>query len=140
MENKYQDMSLQQLAEHYQQVHADMDKLSAELHSKQKEWEALRNNILPQKMEELGLEQYSFTESHTLNLRVDGNCSVPKAMLPELSQWLGKVGRSDLILQRLDTKKFKRFMQDQISFKKEIPPTNIVTYTAYKSAQVITRK
>lgn len=140
MSGKYEEMSMQQIAESYQQVHADMIRLTSELQAKEKEWADLREKHIPRKMKILGIEQYRFLDTHAISLRVDARCIFPQDKVLELSNWLNREKRSDLILKRIDTKKFKQFIQERIIIHKEIPPEDMLIYTPFEYAKIIKSK
>jgi len=127
----YEEMSLEQLASEMRNEREQLDDLKATIAQHQKTWDDLRKKWIPEKMEELGLDQCRLNGIGTLSLRTDAYCSVPAIKKEELYAWLLMNEHEALVTSTVNASTLKAFMKEQMLAGNAMPPEGVVNWSPY---------
>ena len=94
--------------------------------------------VLPEAMEDQGIEGLKVADIGRVNLRPDMWCSTKKEMGPELMQWLRDNDHEDLIKDNVNPSTLKAFVKEQKLKGNPIPGDDILSVLPYTRA-VITK-
>jgi hypothetical protein len=133
-DDKYEGMSLKQLAEAQAQVKTEMEHYAGIKASLQQEFDALRKHIVPAKMEEMGIESVRIEGVGTLSLAVDAYCSTPADKRQALMDWLESHNAGDLITTTVNASTLKAFMKEQATEGNELP--DMVKFEPYTYSKI----
>jgi len=118
---EWEAMTLTELAAEMKSVKTQLDFSKAETESLQKDWDSLRKSIIPNKMEELGIESVRVAGVGTLSRRFDAYCNVVPGAQEELYEWLESEGKGDVIKPTVNSSTLKALMKEMFNEGEEIP-------------------
>lgn len=96
----------------------DLKEKSAEI---QKEFDILRKEILPEKMDEVGFDNVNITDVGRISLRAEMYASIIADKKEEGYEWLRENGHGDMIKPTVNNSTFKAFCKEQMSEGVELP-------------------
>lgn len=119
--NDYGEMDLAELAAEMKRTEVELADAKAVATDLQKKWDLLRKNIIPEKMESMGLETTRITGIGTIGFRHDAYCNVIKGAAPDLMEWLRDNGAGDLIKENVNSSSLKAYIKELFNNGEEIP-------------------
>lgn len=125
-----QKLPLEQLAALMKKTKVDLDaakEVSAKL---QDTWDTLRKQIIPQVMEDMGVESVRITGIGTVSERTDAYCTVPADNRQAVQDWMKEHGHGELVTETINSSTLKAFMKEQILEGNEVP-IDLINYTPY---------
>ena len=99
------------------------------------EFELLRKNVLPQVMEDMGLDTAKV--SGVGRIQIGQQASAKQLDKPGLLQWLADNGHDAIIAETVNASTLASFMKAQIAIGDPIPDEEIVKFTVYDVASVV---
>jgi hypothetical protein len=100
----------------------------------QQMWDHLRIQLIPEKMEDSGLENARISGVGTLTLATDAWVSTKNSQ--ELFKWLEDHEHGDLITETVNPSTLKAFLKEQVRNGEDIPDEEIVKFTPYTYAKI----
>ena len=128
-------MDLNELAIHMIDVREKLDeakKVSSEL---QKEWDKLRKELIPEKMDEMGIDSVRLKGIGTISLRADAYASVKSGHAQDLQEWLRSHDHAELVVSTVNSSTLKAFLKEQVREGEPIPD-DYVNFTPYTYATI----
>ena len=127
MHDEYKDMSIAQLASHMKSVKEDLEVSKAHTSGLQKEWDTLRKIVIPEKLDEMGLD----SGVGTVSKRYDAYCTIVPGAQDSLQIWLQERGDGDIVKPTVNSSTLKAHMKELFSEGEEIPEAyvNFSPYT-----------
>lgn len=116
---EYAGFSLQALSGLQAALMAEKEEVEAELKLINAKFDVLRFELIPEKMEEEGIERVSFDEIGRVSLTADLFVSVRDK--PSLYNWLEENGFGDLIQPVVNASTLKAFIKGRMKAGEEIP-------------------
>lgn len=98
-----------------------LDFKKAELKEIQKEYDKMRLEVIPNLMDDEGIEKMSVEGVGTLYLTSDVYASIPAVTKRDAWEWLSDNGHGDLITETVNSSTLKAFVKDAISKGEELP-------------------
>lgn len=131
-------LSLTEVIEMMHQKRQALDAAKATVSALQDDFDTLAKSIVPEAMENAGMEQVVVAGIGRVNLRADIYTSIPAEMKQEAYQWLSDNGREGLITQTVNASTLKAVIREAIKKGEEFPE-DLFKVTPYTMA-VITKK
>ena len=131
-------LSLTEVIEMMHQKRQALDVAKAAVSILQDDFDTLAKSIVPEAMENAGMEQVVVAGIGRVNLRADIYTSIPAEMKQEAYQWLSDNGREGLITQTVNASTLKAGIREAIKKGEEFPE-DLFKVTPYTMA-VITKK
>lgn len=128
--NKYETLSLEEMAIAMAQTRRELDDAKAQAAGHQKEWDVLRKIVIPNKMEELGIESVRITGVGTVSSRADAYCTVPSGKKIELMEWFRDNGMEDMVTETVNSSTLKAWVKEQIIEGNPVPD-DIINFSPY---------
>lgn len=122
----YGSLPLPQLAKALQASYARKEEAEAELKEANDEFDVLRFELIPSKMEEEGVEKVTYEGIGRLQLASDIRIQCLAAQKPGFFTWLRKHKLSDLIKEDINSSTLKAWVKSRIKAGKELPPGDLV--------------
>lgn len=130
--NRYKDQKdLIKLAKCMKAVQDTRDRLKDELAVANAEFDVLRLEIIPAKMEEKGLENFSVADLGRVGLTADMYVSIKKECKDKFFAWLRKSKMGALIQEGVNSSTLKAFVKNRTLANKPVPKEllNVTPYT-----------
>lgn len=102
-------------------------------------FDLLRLEIIPDKMEEIGVSSMRIKGLGTLSTTADAYVSVKSGMKEELHAWLIANGFESFITEQVNSSTLKAFVKEQDAKGNPIPDDSIINYTPFLRASVTKR-
>jgi len=134
--DKHKGANLRTLVESMQEVQRRKENLEKDLANVNAEYDVLRFEAIPTKMEEDGVEKVAYEGIGRVSLTADLRVSCLKAQKPHLFAWLRKHKLKDLITEDINTSTLKAWVKDRIKGAKELPPSEIMSVTPITRASI----
>ena len=96
----------------------------------------VRESIIPERLEDLGIEKETIAGVGTLYTSADVYVSAIAAMKSELHTWLQDTGGGDLIVPTVNASSLKAFVKGKMKQGEEIPET-LVKVTPFRRAAIL---
>lgn len=128
--NDYEKMNLTELAFEMKRVREQLEEAKTHTALLQKTFDLLRKNVIPNKMDELNIENMKVKGVGTLGKRYDAYCNMVPGSQQELFAWLEAEGKGDVIKPSVNSSTLKALMKEMFEAGEEIPEA-YVTFTPY---------
>jgi len=115
------EMNVTELAQLFKSYKEELDLLKASTSAVQKEFDILRKEVLPEKMEETGFDNVKVTGVGRISLRAEMYASIKADHKEQAYEWLVSEGHEDLIKPTVNASTLKAFCKEQISEGVELP-------------------
>ncbi len=134
----YEGMSIQELAKIQQGLVFERDELKAKTSDLTKNIDLLRNLVIPDKMEDEGINRISIEGVGTVSLHPVTQVSVRKGMQQSLQDWLKTEDAGDLIKLNVNASTLKAYINERIT-KGEEYPDSIINFNAFVQARIMSK-
>ena len=126
-----EQMDITELAQLFSAYKEQLTDLKATSSGIQKEFDILRKEVLPEKMEETGFDNVKVSGVGRISLRAEIYASILADHKDEAFEWLINEGHKDLIKDTVNASTFKAFCKEQITEGVELPEElfSITPYT-----------
>lgn len=127
------EMNVKELATLFAAYKDQLADLKDTASSLQKEFDILRKEILPEKMDETGFDNVKVTGIGRISLRPELYASIVADKKAEALEWLAESGFGDIIKPTVNASTFKAFCKEQILEGTELPD-ELFSVTPYTMA------
>lgn len=128
--------SLQDLAAWMKAVKTEADIVGSDKTMLQKKYDFLSISVIPELMDESGIQTMKITDVGRLQVASDINCSVPAANKDLVRDWLVTNGHESLVQETINSSTFKAFIKERMKEQKEYPAT-LIKVTPYSRATIV---
>jgi len=135
-EDSVQSFNLQELAAALRNLKIDLDWQGSEKTRLQKKYDFLSISVIPEVMDELGVETMKITGVGRLQVASDINCTVPSANKEAVQQWLRDNGHESLVQETVNSSTFKAFIKERMKEGKEYPK-DLIKVNPFSRATVV---
>ena len=129
-------LSIAQLGELLKVTRAKLDYADFIKKEMQKAYDHLSINVVPERMEDEGVEIMKIADVGRLQVKDDIYCSVPADNKSAVQAWLKKSGNGSLIAPTVNASTFKAFVKGCIKDNEEWPE-ELIKVTPYSRATVV---
>lgn len=133
--NYYEGWTLPQLANEMVAVRERLDQKKHEQAEIQKLYDLLRKKLVPETMENMGIQTVKLTGIGRLSLRAEAYASFAKDKKQEAMQWLVDNGHGDLIKEEVNSSTLKAFLKECMREGEEFPD-DLFRFDPYMQATV----
>lgn len=133
---EYDNMKVYQLATHLRALKNLKDEIKALHTAVQNEYEFLSVNILPERMDDEGIETLKIKDVGRLQSTSDIRCNVPAANREALQEWLIDAGFESMVRPDVNSSTLKAFVKECIASGKPYPE-ELLKVTPFTRASVV---
>lgn len=133
---EYDNMKVFQLATHLRALKNLKDEIKALHTAVQDEYEFLSVNILPERMDDEGIETLKIKDVGRLQSASDIRCNVPAANREALQEWLIDAGFESMVRPDVNSSTLKAFVKECIANGKPYPE-ELLKVTPFTRASVV---
>lgn len=99
-------------------------------------FDTLRLRVIPEKLDEMGLDNVKITGVGRVSITADAYCSVVADQKFRLYDWLRDNDHEDLIQDNVNSGTLKAFIKEQIKAGNDVPDDTIINFIPYDRASV----
>lgn len=132
----YGKMSIKELAETTRSLKEQLDAASVEKTRLQKQYDFLTMDVVPERMEEEGLDSVKVSGVGRLQLSSDIRCSVPSGNKVALKDWLQRHNHGAMVSDSINSSVLKSFVKEQMREGGDYP-SHLLNINAYSRATVV---
>lgn len=127
----FDDLDLTDLARLFVDLRSSLEGRKKESSAIQVIFDDLRKRVLPEKMEEVGIENANLTGIGRVSLRGELYASIVADKKEEAQEWLIANGHGGMVKPTVNASTLKAFCKEQIIHGEELPETlfNVTPYT-----------
>lgn len=133
---EYESMSLIDLAIQLKTLKNALEEVGDLKTAVQKAYDHLSMSIVPDRMDEEGIETTKFAGVGRLQCSSDLRCSVKAKNREPLKNWLIEHGHGALVSETINSSTLKAFVREQMKENKEIP-TDLLDLSPFTKASVV---
>lgn len=133
---RHATMKLHELAAEYKAVREELERAEGRKSKLQKIADHLAKGVLPERMEEEGVEVVKLEGIGRLQIRADIYCSCPAANRDLLQEWLVDHGHSSLLSTSVNASTLKAFVKEQMKSGGDYP-ADLLSVTPYRQASIV---
>lgn len=134
--DEYETQSLQQMAAKLKELKSKLEEIGKMKTEIQKAYDFLSIDILPDRMDEEGIETLKIKGVGRLQAQADIRCSMPSGNSEALKKWLKEHGHGSMISDVVNASTLKAFVREMMKEEKEWPK-DLLNVTPYSRATVI---
>jgi len=116
-----ESLGVKALALRMRQLKDRIDELSKEKTSMQKEFDLIRKSLLPERMEDEGIQNLTLKGIGRVSLRPELYVSIPADSKPLAYEWLKEHGYASLVTPYVQPSTLKAWAKEQIEHGVELP-------------------
>jgi hypothetical protein len=132
----YEEMSISQLAAQLRDFKQALDKIGSMKTELQKMYDYLSIEVLPDRMDEEGIDTIKVKNVGRLQTSSDIRCSVPANNKDEVKNWLRENGHGSMISEAVNASTLKAFVKEMMKENKPYPE-HLLNIHAYSRATVV---
>lgn len=132
----YDNMKVFQLASHLRDLKSLKDEVKALHTAIGDEYDFLSTNVLPERMEDEGIETLKIKDVGRLQSASDIRCNVPAANREALQEWLIEAGFDSMVKPDINSSTLKAFVKECIADGKPYPQ-DLLKVTPFTRATVV---
>jgi hypothetical protein len=132
---EYSEMNLQELIKIQAELSFQRDELKDRVTALNKKIDLLRNSIIPDKMEDEGIDSIKITGVGRVSLYPMTQVSVRNGKQPELQEWLKSQDAQDLIKPTVNASTLKAYINERIRSGEDYPD-DIINFNAFSQARI----
>lgn len=110
--------------------------IEADLKNANAEFDVLRFELVPEKMDEDGVERVSYDGVGRVSLTPDLRVNTPAGAKPNLFKWFKSHKLSDLIVPTVNASTLKAWVKQRMKEGKELPPSEMLNVTPITRASI----
>jgi hypothetical protein len=110
--------------------------IEADLKNANAEFDVLRFELVPEKMDEDGVERVSYDGVGRVSLTPDLRVNTPAGAKPNLFAWFKSKKLGDLIVPSVNASTLKAWVKQRIKEGKELPPSEMLNVTPITRASI----
>lgn len=135
-EEKYKGKDLRSLVVSMVNIREDLDIAKDIKTALQKEYDFLRNNIIPQQAEREEIDTCDYTDVGKLIILADSHVSILASNRAEAFDWLRNNGYEDIVIETVNASTLKALITDITKGGGEMPPDNLIQFKPFTKASV----
>lgn len=132
----YEEMSLMQLVSAQKEADEKLKDALNEVKKHRRILDSLRKHVLPDRLNEMGLQNATFPGIGRVSLRNDAYVSTRADQKPQLLEWLDENDFGELITATVNASTLKAFIKEQDGLGNPVPSEEIISYTPYQYTSV----
>lgn len=133
---EYESMKVYQLATHLRKLKNLKDEIKALHTAVQNEYEFLSVNVLPERMDDEGIETLKIKDVGRLQSASDIRCNVPAANREALQEWLIEAGFESMVRPDVNSSTLKAFVKECIANGNPYPQ-ELIKVTPFTRATIV---
>lgn len=134
--SEHKGKSLKDLVLAMQKIQARKVAVEADLKNVNAEFDVLRFELIPEKMDEDGVERISYDGVGRVSLTGDLRVHTPAGAKAHLFAWFKKHKLADLIVPTVNSSTLKSWVKQRIKEGKELPPGEMLNVTPITRASI----
>ncbi len=134
--DEYEQMSVSELAATLKNIKIRLEEATALKSQLQKSYDFLSIDILPERMDEDGIETLKIKDVGRLQMSSDIRCAVPAANREAVKEWLIEHGHESMVSETINSSTLKAFTREMMREGKEWPE-KLLKVTPYSRASVV---
>lgn len=111
----------------------EMGRIKTEI---QKSYDFLSIDVLPERMDEEGIQTLKIKDVGRLQMSSDIRCAVPAANREDVKEWLNEHGHGSMVSETINASTLKAFVREMMKEDKEWP-SDLLKVTPYSRATVV---
>ncbi len=135
-EKSYDNMSLAELGAELKNVKSALDDAGEAKTLLQKQFDYLSIEIIPDRMDEQGVDSMKITDVGRLQISSDIRCNIPASNKTAVENWLREHGHESMIVPSINASTFKAFIKERMKEEKEYP-SDLITVHPFSRASVV---
>jgi hypothetical protein len=136
LKDDYESMPIPELAAELKRLKGNLDAFDAVKKEYQKAYDYLSISVLPERMDEAGVDGMKITDVGRLQLASDIRCSVPAKNKGAVQEWLRDHGHASMVTPTTNASTLKAFVKEMMRENKEYPES-LLTISPYSRATVV---
>lgn len=133
---KYATMTIPELAAELKRLKGELDVMGAEKTEIQKQYDYLSISVLPDRMDEEGIESVKIAGVGRLQTSSDIQCNIPSENRESVQNWLRENGHAAMITESVNASTFKAWVKEQMKNENEYPK-DLIKVHPYSRATVV---
>ena len=134
---KYDTMSLKDMAQHMKEVKEKLDEAKEIKSELQKEYDHLRLNKIPEKLDEEGVANVTFPDIGRVQATSDIYAAIPAAQKDEAWKWLRENGHGGIIVDYIHPGTLKATLKSLVKKGESLP--DCFKVTPFSRASIVKR-
>jgi len=137
LQEGYDRMSIAELGACIKELKGQLEELGAEKSSIQKIYDFLTITVVPERMDDEGLEVIKIKDVGRLQLASDIRCACPAGNREDLYKWLTDHGHAAMITDTVNASTLKAFVKEQMKQADGEYPKDLLKIDPYSRATVV---
>jgi hypothetical protein len=133
---EFDEMSVSQLAAVLRTLKTDLEEIGRLKTEIQKAYDFLSEGVLPDRMDEEGIQTLKIKDVGRLQMTTDIRCAVPAANREPMKEWLIEHGHGSMVSETINASTLKAFVREMMKENKEWPE-ELLKVTPYSRAVVV---
>lgn len=132
----YDGMSIPELAAEVKRVKVALDDAASRKSALQKHYDFLTMTIVPERMDDEGIETLKIKDVGRLQMASDIRCSCPAANRKQLEEWMRNNGHVAMITSTVNSSTLKAFVKEQMKENGNYP-SDLLKVEPFSRATVV---
>lgn len=134
--DEFDEMSVSELAAALRGLKNRLEEITALKSKIQKAHDFLSIDVLPDRMDEEGIQTLKIKDVGRLQMSSDIRCAVPAANRDDVKDWLNNNGHGSMVSETINASTLKAFVREMMKENKEWP-SHLLKVTPYSRATVV---
>jgi hypothetical protein len=135
MTDEYEALDLIELARLMRQTQTELDEAKAKCTALQKDFDELRIQVIPSRMEELGVKNITLDGVGRLQVTADMYVNTPANNRVAVQEWMREHDHAELISATINGSTLKAWVKEQMKNGEEIP-TDLINISPFMRASI----
>ena len=133
---EFEAMSVPELAGALRELKSRLEEVGRLKTEIQKSYDFLSMDVLPERMDEEGIQTLKIKDVGRLQMSSDIRCAVPAANRDAVKDWLTEHGHGSMVSETINASTLKAFVREMMKENKEYP-AELLKVTPYSRATVV---
>lgn len=135
-QDEFDNMSVSELAAALRGLKSRLEEVGRLKTEIQKSYDFLSIDVLPERMDEDGIQTLKIKDVGRLQMSSDIRCAVPAANREDVKEWLNEHGHGSMVSETINASTLKAFVREMMKEDKEWP-SDLLKVTPYSRATVV---